>query len=326
MPRRHSDSTYKLLFSSPLMVRDLLRGFVPDPWLDQINPDTLRPLPASYVTSQLRLLHADMVWQVDAPNGSGTVLLHIEFQSNQQQDMPLRMVEYATQILRSFFSYAKQAFRAEWPPLLSIVLYNGKRAWHRSTRLGDYFRKAPAGVLAEPMQHRFVLIDIHRQDPDVLDKMDNLVALIMRLEQPRQLRDIAHVLVRLKHKLLIEHELRRMMRAWALSVLGESSSIALLLDEFANPEGTAMTLADQVEMWIKELGDKGRQVGRLEGRQEGAHESQAKTLIRLLSKRFGPPGADLLQRLQVASNEELTLWLDRVLDAQTLDEVFVQAH
>jgi hypothetical protein len=274
----------------------------------------------------MRLLHPDMVWQFDAPDGLGKVLLHIEFQSNQQKDMALRMVEYATQILRWFVTFARRARKAGWPPLLSIVLYNGKRPWHQSTRLGDYFRSVPSGVLAEPMQHSFVMIDIHRQDPDKLAKMDNLAALIMRFEQARRLTEIAQVLVRLKDKLLDEHELRGMIRAWALTVLGESSSIARLLDEFVNPKGTAMTLAEKVDMWIKELEDKGRQEGRQEGKEQGVHESQYQTLIRLLSKRFGPLNHELFERLNTASTEKLSMWLDRVLDAKTIDEVFVQAR
>ena len=34
------DASYKLLFSHPEMVRDLVRGFIPDPWLQGLDFST----------------------------------------------------------------------------------------------------------------------------------------------------------------------------------------------------------------------------------------------------------------------------------------------
>ena len=47
-------------------------------------------------------------------------------------------------------------------------------------------------------------------------------------------------------------------------------------------------------------------------------------LRRLLQKRFGPLSEDVLARLQSASIDELELWLDRALDADSLAGVFAQ--
>ena len=48
------------------------------------------------------------------------------------------------------------------------------------------------------------------------------------------------------------------------------------------------------------------------------------SLRRLLQKRFGPLSEDVLARLQAASIDELELWLDRALDADSLAGVFSQ--
>jgi hypothetical protein len=44
------DSSYKSLFSTPELVRDLIIGFVPDEWLLSLDYTTLEKVPGSYVT------------------------------------------------------------------------------------------------------------------------------------------------------------------------------------------------------------------------------------------------------------------------------------
>ena len=41
------DSGYKLLFSHPELVADLLRGFVPEPWVAEVDFATLTPVKGS---------------------------------------------------------------------------------------------------------------------------------------------------------------------------------------------------------------------------------------------------------------------------------------
>ncbi len=47
-------------------------------------------------------------------------------------------------------------------------------------------------------------------------------------------------------------------------------------------------------------------------------------LIHQLGRRFGPPPAAIIARVETASLEQLTRWADRVLDAATLDDVFAE--
>ena len=52
-----SDSGYKLLFSHPELVADLLRGFVPELWVADVDFATLTPVKGSYVSDSLRQRH-----------------------------------------------------------------------------------------------------------------------------------------------------------------------------------------------------------------------------------------------------------------------------
>jgi len=64
--------------------------------------------------------------------------------------------------------------------------------------------------------------------------------------------------------------------------------------------------------------DQGMQQGMQLGRQEG----EAAVLLRLLTRRFGPLGAPMTERVRGASPAELEQWADNFVDACTLDEVF----
>lgn len=58
--------------------------------------------------------------------------------------------------------------------------------------------------------------------------------------------------------------------------------------------------------------------------EQGRLEAQRKTLHRLLLKRLELTAlpAEAETRVQAASEEQLEAWLDRVLDATTLEDVF----
>lgn len=57
---RH-DNSYKLLFSYAHMVEDLLRGFVHEEWVEQLDFSTLEKMSGSYVSDDLRDREDDII-------------------------------------------------------------------------------------------------------------------------------------------------------------------------------------------------------------------------------------------------------------------------
>ena len=60
-----------------------------------------------------------------------------------------------------------------------------------------------------------------------------------------------------------------------------------------------------------------------EGMQKGMQKGELNVLLRQLTRRFGPLDMATERRLQQASSEELERWADNILDAASLDDVFV---
>ena len=73
-------------------------------------------------------------------------------------------------------------------------------------------------------------------------------------------------------------------------------------------------LAERLEEWAHGY--------KAEGMQQGMQQGEALALQRLLSKRFGIVPAEITARITAASSQELEIWLDRVMDARTLGDIF----
>ena len=59
-----------------------------------------------------------------------------------------------------------------------------------------------------------------------------------------------------------------------------------------------------------------------EGRAEGLMQGKAETLLRLLERRFGAVPEDARTRILAAPVGDLDAWLDVILSASNLDDVF----
>src|SRR4051794_18985798 len=89
------DNGYKRLFSHPEMVADLLRDFVREDWVQDLDFSTLERVSGSYVAPQLRSRESDVVWRVRRGRDPWLyIYLLIEFQSTVDPFMALRMMVY----------------------------------------------------------------------------------------------------------------------------------------------------------------------------------------------------------------------------------------
>ena len=67
--------------------------------------------------------------------------------------------------------------------------------------------------------------------------------------------------------------------------------------------------------------EKGMQQGRQDGRKEGRKEGEAQLLLRQLALKFGPVPEDKQRLIESADSQQLRQWSERILTAQSMDEV-----
>lgn len=91
------DSGYRHLVSHAIMVEHLLRGIVPETWVDELDFATLEPRGGHYVSDHLIERRTDLVWRVRFGGDRWLyVYLLLEFQSHNDAWMALRMLAYVS--------------------------------------------------------------------------------------------------------------------------------------------------------------------------------------------------------------------------------------
>ncbi len=220
MTRRH-DEGYKLLFSHPEMVRDLLRGFVHEPWVEELDFTTLEKEPCSFVGDRLRERRDDLIWRVRWQGNWLYVYILLEFQSKVDPYMALRMMSYVSSLWLDLHARRRLHPDGSLPPVLPVVLYNGRKHWTAPVEVADLVATMPVGLDRFRPRLTHLVIDELRCAESDLQPVRNLVAVLFQLEHGRD----EDTLVQLMRNLLVwlhsdeQRSLRRSFAVWIRRVL-----------------------------------------------------------------------------------------------------------
>ena len=315
---QNQDASYKKLFSNPLLVRDLISGFVPDEWLRSLDYSTLEKMPGSYVADDLRGRADDVVWRVKVGLNWVYLYLLIEFQSSVDKYMALRMMVYIGLLYQDLIQSGQITKGSKLPPVLPIVLYNGFKRWKAVTDIADLVAVAPGLVAQYRPQMRYLLIDEGSYADAHLESLQNLVAAVFRIEHPDKPERIGEIIQKLNLWLADMPELRRMFAIWMRATLMRRSDYTIQIPLVEDFKELDMAMAVEWAKWAQEFKKEGQQ----QGRQEGQHLKGVGMLGRLLTKRFGPVTPDLMGRIESAPLDQIDDWFERAFDAPDLTAVF----
>ena len=93
MARKH-DETYKLIFSQRAAVEELIRHFVGRRLADELDFHTLEPLPTDRISGGLVQRRSDLLYKVRFRGAWLYLLILLEFQSESDRFMALRILTY----------------------------------------------------------------------------------------------------------------------------------------------------------------------------------------------------------------------------------------
>ena len=303
--------SYKLLFSHPEMVADLLKGFVDEEWVNQCDFTTLEKVSGSYVTDDLRDREDDIIWRIRWGDEWLYVYLLLEFQSTVDHFMAVRIMGYLALLYQDLIRSEKLGKQKLLPPVLPLVLYNGERRWNAPVDLDLLIYPAPAGLDKYRPKLSYLLLDQGRLAIQDFSGLKNLVAALFQLESSRTDDDIREVVRNLLNWLHLTEQdsLRRAFTVWFNRVLLPRKLPDTDFTEFNSLEEVETMLAETVKSWKNE--------GILQGRQEGRQEEAAKLFLLLLDSKFGAVSQDVQTKIQQASLEEIEKWTAKILNAET---------
>jgi hypothetical protein len=314
------DHSYKLLFSHPEMVADLIRGFVREEWVEHLDFSSLEKVSGSYIADDLREREDDVIWRVRWGKEWLYVYLLIEFQSTVDRYMAVRILAYLGLLYQDLIRIGQLGADGRLPPVLPIVLYNGSRRWDSPVEVADLVVPAPKGLDAYCPRLKYLLLDEGVYADADLEPLRNLAAALFRMENSRTPQDVERVVASLIGWLEAPEQtsLRRAFTVWLKRVFLPGKMPGVEFSSINDLQEVQSMLAERVTEWTEEWKQQGRKEGIAEGRQAG----EAAMLIRLLELRFGAIDETNQARVRRADPETLFRWGERVLTATSLAEVF----
>jgi hypothetical protein len=311
---KRCDAPYKLLFSVPELVRDLVLGFIPDDSLRDLDYSTLERVPSGFVSDDMRYRTNDVLWRVRGSGEGAYLYFLIEFQSTVDRYMAVRVMTYVGLLYQDVVRARVMRPGKMLPHVLTIVLYNGKRRWSAATDVAALVPESPGLVARYQPRHAYLLIDEHRYEAADLARMKNLMACVMRLQSPENEGSMLDVMQQLSELLDGKDEVKRTVLLWMDTVISRQIGSHAERLKAGSFEEMEMSLAQCFAKWKRQY--------KREGLQEGRQEGEAAVLRKVLTQRFGPLPQDLQARIDAAPVDRIDVWVDRVLHADTLDEIF----
>jgi len=318
--RNPHDRFFQEVLGQPEAARDFVTHYLPAKVVAQLGLDTLEPIKGSFVDPALRSHLSDLLFRVELADGRPSyVYLLFEHKSRPDPDTPFQLLRY---LVRIWERYRKNHPKGPLPPALPVVFYHGARRW----RVAKSFRglvHCPEELVPYLPDFRYELCDLSTYaDEDIRGQVLLRAALLALKYAVRPgLAEHLPAIFGLFHKLSrsqsgiesLETLLRYLVCA---SDDVDSDDLHRILER--NLPGTGDELMPTIaERWVQQ----GLQQGHQLGRQQGRHEGEAAVLVRLAERKFGPLSEAHRQRINAADAETLLRWSERILWAQSTEEV-----
>mgnify|MGYP006302490695 CR=1 FL=1 len=302
------DTGYKLLFSHPDLVRDLLIGFVQEDWVKELDLDSLEPVNTSFITDDLRERFDDKIWRVKFNEEWLYLYLLLEFQSTDDYFMAVRIMTYVGLLYQDIIRSNELKKGDILPPVVPIVIYNGKSEWKSPCEIKSLINPVHKSLEKFIPQISFWLLDEGRVESkklDVFKKSDfNLVAELIGFELCKTVEEIRVHIKRVHENLKYpqNQQLRRTFSMW-LSRLLRSRLKNENIPEFQELKEVDSMLAETITEWTEQW--------KAEGEAKGLGKGELIGRIRLLQEILKKP---------ISSKEELIAM--EMIDLKNLCEFY----
>jgi len=320
------DSLFKRAFSVPAHAAGELRSVLPEAIAKALDLATLKVEPTSFVDAEMAHRHTDLLFSASISGRPSYVYFLLEHQSEPDALMPFRVLVYLQRIWAELLRAEPK--RKTLQPIITIVVHHGEQGWTAPRRFHDLVD----GLKESPELARFVpdfellIDDLVLQDDEALQRrpLEPFPKIALWL-----LRDARSFEVLVKHRIAWTTEVTRLVQSdprgedvrtvlrYILRVAGEMpyELVRQRLVETA-------PVFEEVMPSMEQLIEKGVEKGRQEGRQEGVRDTLMRTLTRLLRARFGTLEPAVEDRIGRASPDELDRWVERVIVAPSVEDVF----
>lgn len=317
------DKFFKLSLAEIVVAKEFFSAHLPANLLKKIDLATLKLEKESFIDEAYKDTEADVVYS--ARMGDTTTYLYILCEQQTEVDpwLAFRLLGYTVRIMDL---HHKQHPRDPLPLVYPIVVYTGDEPWSAPLDIFPLFAEAE-NLAREIMFKPYQLQDVKRTSDDELrqQELSGLVAFSLKYRRARDFQRFLKELLPWVNQVEVHHaaqgtSLGRIVLKYVIDDSPEGNKDLLVQEaqHYLSQElqGDIMTIAQQ---WKQE----GIQIGVLQGMQRGVEQGEAALLKRQLQHRFGELPLMYVKRIDKADAQTLLYWGEKLLDAKTLDDVFI---
>ncbi|MBM4062587.1 MAG: Rpn family recombination-promoting nuclease/putative transposase [Planctomycetes bacterium] len=321
------DALFRSTFTDPQHAASLLRVLLPPALVRAADWPTLTLLPGTFVDAGLRDRESDLLFSLVVAGRPVLVYVLLEHKSFVDRWVAFQLLQYVVRIHEAFRRAHPEA--THLPPVVPVVVHHGPRGWSAARTVLDLIDldglPPPVQQALAPLQpNQHFLLDDLAAMPEGRIRHRGTTAqatlVLLALQFVRQAPDADPVGIVERWLPLWRAVQRDPSGRFGLLVL--LSYLARQLETDRERFVQATIRIEEHETMGKTLWEKAVEEGRQKGKAEGKAAGRAELLLRLLHRRFGELPADLEERVRSADVAALDTWAERVLDAQSLDEMF----
>ena len=328
-PFQHHDTFFRALARSPHRAAALIRDHLPPEIaavIDFEHPP--EPQDSSFFEGEGTKTQCDAVFRVRLKGEEDAyAYVLIEHKSSVDPDTPVQVARYMLNIWARERE-AKPAAR-ELPMIFPVVFYHGREKWTVPLSLAEMI-KVPEGV-ADPLQgFAYSLRDLGRIDPRQLSRDPEVQAGLLALAFAFQEFISPELLDLITGGPVDGSEFETYVLMYSTGVLKVERAALEASLKRTKPARWEKLMGTLAETWMAKgietgiekgeiLGiEKGIAVGEIRGIKKG----KAETFLRLARLKFGTIPEARVTQVHAAGQDQLDAWLDSLLLAANLDDVF----
>ena len=340
IPHQFADRIIREALHDPQNLRELLEFVLGEDLASQLDYDNIEYEDTRFLLPDMHGREADLICRVrlrgEEESTDMYICILIEHQSEPEDCMPLRMLEYGVCHWRRLWDLGPKHQTASLPGILPIVFYTGQRPWRSKRQLGDLIQsqdfppaQAPLWPIAylnlaehstdellrsKRAWHKALAVARAEGEEDlgrfskVLGAAAHDIDKLPDIDQPRHWRLLEFILRWVaarrpdeEHEVLYKVAVQQIRPEHHEQIRDMSSKIRLTFEEAS-------------ELRAQERYERGKAEAELE---------TCRTLLRtLLEKRFGALSDVLRCRIEDSMDiEALRGWFDQALDIASPDEL-----
>ena len=302
------DNLFRKLVSDPLRANDVLKSHLPPCLTSQFAGSSIPEAIDGNIVSQDGLrVECDALFRLNLATGD-EILVLVEHKARPDPNVALQLLRYRVAIW-SDDSFVPASNSRLLPPVVPVVFYHGRREWTAPRSVAESIAQM-AGLEGLSVDAGYLLVDLSRIDPAALAEDVQVRAALLVL-----------VLADVPGEEVTDSQLDLLVAGFAGVGFGEyiARSAADMLDvEPKRIEDAELRIRPGKDRIMPTIAQQYEARGEARGEMKG----RANTLLRQISLKFGEVPEERRRQVTSAGRAELDAWIDSVLTARDIDDVF----